>query len=62
LILDDALAGETARITEVSESGSVPELRFENDGANPVLLHDRALNRIRGQHHGTRNDGPRGAR
>lgn len=40
LTLDEALAQKTARITEVSEGGSVPELRFENDGDQPVLLMD----------------------
>ena len=40
LTLDEALAGGAARVTEVSEGGSVPELRFENHGAKPVLLVD----------------------
>jgi hypothetical protein len=39
-LLDDALANGSARITEVSESGSVPELKFTNDGDRPVLLLD----------------------
>src|SRR5207248_1459935 len=30
--LDEALAAGTAKVTEVSESGSVPELRFRNAG------------------------------
>jgi hypothetical protein len=40
LLLDEALAQGFARITEVSEAGSVPELRFVNDGTQPVLLLD----------------------
>lgn len=39
-MLDEALALKTARVTEVSESGSVPELLFVNDGDIPVLLVD----------------------
>jgi len=39
-LLDDTLAKGSARITEVSESGSVPELKFTNDGDRPVLLLD----------------------
>ena len=39
-MLDDALALKTARVTEVSESGSVPELLFINDGDIPVMLVD----------------------
>lgn len=38
LTLDEALAQGVARVTEVSASGSVPELRFQNDGNAPVLL------------------------
>jgi len=38
--LDEALAAGFARITEVSESGSVPELTIVNDGPVPVLLLD----------------------
>jgi hypothetical protein len=38
--LDEALAGGLAAITEISESGSVPELRFVNKGDRPVLLVD----------------------
>ena len=38
--LDAALQAGGARISEVSESGSVPELLFENDGDKPVLLLD----------------------
>ncbi len=40
LVLDDALEDNTARVTEVSEGGSVPELLFENHGEAPVLLLD----------------------
>jgi ARG/rhodanese/phosphatase superfamily protein len=39
-LLDEAIAHGSARITELSESGSVPELRFENLGESPVLLLD----------------------
>ena len=38
--LDEAMANRAARIQEVSESGSVPQLMFFNDGAVPVLLLD----------------------
>ena len=40
LTLGEALAAGQARITEVSEQGSVPELRFVNEAARPVLLLD----------------------
>jgi hypothetical protein len=40
LTLDEALAQKRARITEVSEGGSVPELRFVNEGDKPVFLMD----------------------
>jgi len=40
VLLDDAIANGTARVTELHESGSVPELRFENLGSLPVLLLD----------------------
>ena len=40
LTLDEALAQGHATITEVSEGGSVPELRFRNQGDRPVLLVD----------------------
>lgn len=40
LTLDEALAGGMARVTEVSQSGTVPQLRFVNDGDAPVLLLD----------------------
>jgi len=39
-ILDDALRAGTARVTETSEMGSVPELAFHNDGDQPVLVLD----------------------
>ncbi|MCH7781156.1 MAG: hypothetical protein IH848_09930 [Acidobacteria bacterium] len=39
-ILDDALREGTARVTEISASGSVPELAFHNDGDQPVLVID----------------------
>ncbi len=40
LTLDEALSSGWARITEISESGSVPELRFVNNGAQPVFILD----------------------
>jgi hypothetical protein len=40
LLLDEALEGGCARVTEVSEAGSVPELRFVNECTRPVLLLD----------------------
>ncbi len=40
VLLDHALRGGTARITEISAAGSVPELRFVNDGGSAVLLLD----------------------
>jgi ARG/rhodanese/phosphatase superfamily protein len=40
VILDDALASGAAEVTEVSEHGSVPELRFLNRGPHPVLIVD----------------------
>jgi hypothetical protein len=39
-LLDEAITRGTARVTEVGEYGSVPELRFENLGDRPVLLLD----------------------
>ena len=39
-LLDEALKKGSARVTEVSESGSVPELKFINEGIEPVLLLD----------------------
>jgi hypothetical protein len=38
--LDEVLAAGTARVTEISDSGSVPELRFRNAGDWAVLLLD----------------------
>ncbi len=38
--LDEALALKCAQITEVSESGSVPELKVVNSGSKPVFLLD----------------------
>src|SRR5512135_117193 len=38
--LDEALAAGTVRVTEVSESGRVPELTIVNDGATAVLVLD----------------------
>ena len=40
ITLDQALASKSASVTEVSESGSVPDLLFRNDGDMPVLLLD----------------------
>ena len=40
LTLDEALAAGQTRVTEVSEGGSVPELKFVNEGDKPVLLID----------------------
>jgi hypothetical protein len=40
LLLDEALARNLARVTEVSESGAVPELLFVNDADDQVLLID----------------------
>ena len=40
VLLDEALERKFARITEVSEGGSVPELAFENDSAGKILLVD----------------------
>ncbi len=39
-LLDEALEEGFVRVTEVSESGNVPELKFLNDGEEPVLLLD----------------------
>ena len=38
LFLDEALAQRACRVTEVSESGSVPELRFKNRSKHRILL------------------------
>jgi hypothetical protein len=40
LTLDEALAQGWAKVTEVSDSGSVPTLRVSNAGAKPVLIMD----------------------
>ncbi|MGK7872661.1 MAG: DUF6569 family protein [Xenococcaceae cyanobacterium] len=40
LTLDEALAQGFAKMTEVSEGGSVPELKFVNDSDRPVFLLD----------------------
>jgi len=40
ITLDEALAGKSAETTEINEAGSVPELRFRNDGQLPVFLLD----------------------
>lgn len=40
LTLDEALAGKSVHITEVSEGGSVPELKFVNESDKPVFLLD----------------------
>jgi len=40
LLLDDALEKDLARVSEVSESGEVPELKFVNGADQPVLLLD----------------------
>jgi hypothetical protein len=40
LTLDEALTSGTVKITEVSDSGSVPELQFFNEGDKSVLLLD----------------------
>ena len=39
-LLEEAVAHGVARVTEVCEEGSVPELRFENPGEKAVLLLD----------------------
>ncbi len=40
LTLDEALANKSAHVTEVSEGGSVPELKFVNEAGQPVFLLD----------------------
>jgi hypothetical protein len=40
ITLDEALAAKTASVTEVLESGGIPDLLFRNDGDIPVLLLD----------------------
>jgi hypothetical protein len=43
LVLDEALSTDRFRITEVSESGSVPRLLATNDNSAPVLLDSEEL-------------------
>jgi|SRR5579871_909756 hypothetical protein len=40
VLLEEAIMHGAARVTELGEGGSVPELRFENLGESPVLLLD----------------------
>lgn len=40
LTLDEVLAKKSAHVTEVSEGGSVPELKFVNESGQPVFLLD----------------------
>ncbi len=40
LLLEEALATGVARVTELTEGGSVPQLLFVNEGVRPVLLLD----------------------
>ncbi|MBN2242583.1 MAG: hypothetical protein JW793_07830 [Acidobacteria bacterium] len=40
LTLDEALERKCSEVTEVSEGGSVPELKFVNSGSQPVFLLD----------------------
>lgn len=40
IVLDTALSSGVVEITEVSEQGSVPELKFVNHGPEPVLIID----------------------
>jgi hypothetical protein len=40
MLLEEAVMHGVARVTELGEGGSVPELRFENRGEQPVLLLD----------------------
>ena len=40
LTLDEALKSRSARATETSENGTVPELAFLNEGETPVFLMD----------------------
>ncbi len=40
LTLDQAVGAGLARVTEVSEAGAVPRLRFANDASLPVLILD----------------------
>ena len=40
IVLDDALASGGAHVAEISEAGSVPELKFVNESDRAVLLVD----------------------
>jgi hypothetical protein len=40
VLLDEALEKNLARVTEISQAGSVPELAFENGSAEKILLVD----------------------
>ncbi|MGQ0579869.1 MAG: ARPP-1 family domain-containing protein, partial [Betaproteobacteria bacterium] len=40
MLLDEALARKLARVTEISDSGSVPELMFSNEAEANILLMD----------------------
>ena len=40
LTLADAMRLEVARVSEISDGGSVPELLFENSADLPVLIFD----------------------
>jgi hypothetical protein len=40
ILLEDAIQRQIARVTELNGGGSVPELRLENAGEQPVLLLD----------------------
>ena len=40
LLLDEALEQGLVTVREISESGSVPDLAFENSAGHPVLLID----------------------
>ena len=40
LLLEEAIGAGVARVTELTEGGSVPQLLFVNDGTRPVLLLD----------------------
>ncbi len=41
LTLDDSISNGCARVTEVDEGGSVPELTFKNSGEKRVFLMER---------------------
>jgi hypothetical protein len=40
LVLNEALAQKRGKITELSEGGSVPELRFISEGEKTIFLID----------------------